>query len=142
MENNNKKGNNKDKKPYSLKEQINGSPEKKTETNNLSNSILSIKESNTLIGEELSQNKEKLLELKNEYIEITDYIDNFESKIYSYIDSYEKLSDDAKDYINRIKPEIKDDKYLTWFNNNSKEIITSIKCDKFNKTMEPDGLSA
>ena len=75
MENNNKKGNNKDKKPYSLKEQINGNPEKKTDINNLSNSILSIKESNTLIGEELSQNKnQENIKEKNLYALIEKYL--------------------------------------------------------------------
>ena len=52
--------------------------------------------------EELSQNKEKLLELKNEYIEITDSTNYLKNTMYSYIDTYENLSNDAKDYIDNL----------------------------------------
>ena len=52
--------------------------------------------------EELNQNKEKLLELKKEYIEITDSINHLKNTINSYIDIYEKLSDEAKDHIDKV----------------------------------------
>lgn len=52
--------------------------------------------------EELNKNKEKLLELKKEYIETTDFINHYKNIIYSYIDIYENLSDDAKDYIDKV----------------------------------------
>lgn len=52
--------------------------------------------------EEANQEKEKLLDLKKEYIEITDSANHLKNILYSYIDSYEKLSDDAKDYIDKV----------------------------------------
>lgn len=52
--------------------------------------------------EELNKNKEKLLELKNEYVDISDSIKHFKNTIYSYIDIYENLSDDAKVYIDKV----------------------------------------
>lgn len=52
--------------------------------------------------EELNQNKEKLLELKKEYVKISDSINNFKNTIYSYINIYENLSDDAKVYIDKV----------------------------------------
>ena len=52
--------------------------------------------------EELNKNKEKLLELKREYIELTDSINQLKDIIYSYIDIYENLSDDAKEYIDKV----------------------------------------
>ena len=51
---------------------------------------------------ELKQNKEKLLELKKEYVEISDSVNHFKDIMYLYIDSYEKLSDNAKEYIDKI----------------------------------------
>ena len=52
--------------------------------------------------EELNQNKEKLLEIKKEYIQITDSTNRLKNAMYSYIDTYENLSDDAKDYIDKV----------------------------------------
>lgn len=52
--------------------------------------------------DELNQNKEKLLKLKKEYIETTDSLNHIENTVYSYINSYEKLSDNAKKYIDKL----------------------------------------
>lgn len=52
--------------------------------------------------EELNQNKEKLLELKKEYVEVSDSINHLKDTIYSYINIYENLSDNAKDYIDKL----------------------------------------
>ena len=67
------------------------------------------KESYETIKTELNQKKdeinkgiEELTELKKEYIETTNSINDLKNTIYAYINSYESLSDDTKDYINKI----------------------------------------
>ena len=52
--------------------------------------------------DELNSNKEKLLQLKSEYNKTTEDINDLKSLIYSYINFYDNLSDDAKDYINKL----------------------------------------
>ena len=52
--------------------------------------------------EELNQNKEKLLELKKEYVEVSNSINHLKDTIYSYINIYGNLSDNAKDYIDKL----------------------------------------
>lgn len=51
---------------------------------------------------ELQANKDQLLELKQDYLDMMNQIDNFSSLIDQYIDCYNDLSDDAKNYINKI----------------------------------------
>ena len=52
--------------------------------------------------EELNKNKEKLLEIKKEYRETIDYVNNLKNVAYSYIDNYESLSSEAMNYINKL----------------------------------------
>ena len=51
---------------------------------------------------DLNNQKEKLLTIKSKYIEIMDYISNIDTIIDRYINSYNTLSDNAKEYINNI----------------------------------------
>ena len=51
---------------------------------------------------ELQNNKEKLLELRQDYLEIINKIDSFSSLIDTYIDNYNNLSEEAKNYIIQI----------------------------------------
>lgn len=83
----------------SSKEKIDESIEKYNESEayykNISNELSSKKK-------ELEEKQEELLEIKNDYLEILNYINNIDNKISSYIDTYEGLSNDAKDYINDL----------------------------------------
>ncbi|MBR3324714.1 MAG: FtsX-like permease family protein [Clostridia bacterium] len=95
------------------------------------------KNESTQKKEELNQNKEKLLELKKEYIETTDSLNKIENKVYSYINSYEKLSDNAKNYIDKLieskYPDLKieDLEFAT-------DIAYSIFENNLNKLFDPD----
>lgn len=67
------------------------------------------KKSYEIVKNELNQKKDeidesikKLIELKKEYIETADSISDLKNTIYAYINSYESLSDDAKEYINKV----------------------------------------
>ena len=52
--------------------------------------------------DEINKNIEKLTELKKEYIETTNSINELQNTVYSYVNAYEGLSDDAKNYIDNV----------------------------------------